>query len=127
MCLAEIRPKEFAQFFGKEMRLSKVEYAPRRRGVSFGTFRTFLRLDDGKSYLQLDDMFQRVHDALPPYTLPFARDHAGDFFCIVGKGDRHGRIVWWDHEREVGDNRVEDVADSFEHFLSAITEFSDDD
>jgi DNA gyrase/topoisomerase IV subunit B len=27
--LGEISPKEFAQFIGKEMRLSKVEYAPR--------------------------------------------------------------------------------------------------
>ena len=27
--LGEISPKEFAQFIGKEMRLSKVEYAPK--------------------------------------------------------------------------------------------------
>jgi hypothetical protein len=27
--LGEISPKDFAQFTGKEMRLSKVEYAPR--------------------------------------------------------------------------------------------------
>ena len=27
--LGEISPKEFAQFIGEEMRLSKVEYAPR--------------------------------------------------------------------------------------------------
>ena len=27
--LGEISPKEFAQFIGREMRLSKVEYAPR--------------------------------------------------------------------------------------------------
>ena len=84
----------------------------------------FYRLDDGPSYRQLDATFNLVHDALPPFTLPIARDHAGNFFCIVVAGEREGHIVWWDHERVMGDHHVEDVADSLNHFMGAITEFS---
>jgi hypothetical protein len=87
----------------------------------------FLRLDDGEDYLQLDSTFSRVHHALPPYMIPFARDLGGNFFCIVVRGTLIGRIVWWDHEREVGDHRVEDVAESFGDFMSAMTKLSDDD
>lgn len=86
----------------------------------------FLRLDNSVDYFQLDSTFERVHNALPPNTLPFARDLAGNFFCIVVAGDRNGRVVWWDREREIGDNHVEDVADSLDDFMRALTEFSDD-
>jgi DNA gyrase/topoisomerase IV subunit B len=36
--LGEISPKEFAQFISKEMRLSKVEYAPRTETAGIFTF-----------------------------------------------------------------------------------------
>ena len=87
----------------------------------------FLRLDDGADYLQLDSTFKRVHEALPSGMVPFARDIAGNFYCIVVLEAQAGRIVWWDHEREVGDHHVEDVAASFDDFMSSLTEFSDDD
>ncbi len=35
---SEISPKEFAQFIGKEMRLSKVEYAPKPEAVPIFNF-----------------------------------------------------------------------------------------
>lgn len=81
------------------------------------TVRDFFRLDHGADYLQLDSTFERVHDALPKGMLPFARDMAGNFYCIVVTGAQAGRIVWWNHEREFGDNRVEDVAPSFREFM----------
>ena len=86
-----------------------------------------MRLDDGADYLQLDSTFKRVHDALPSGMAPFATDIADNFYCIVVTGARAGRVVWWDHEREVGDHHVEDVAASFDDFMSSLTEFSDDD
>jgi hypothetical protein len=58
---------------------------------------------------------------------PFATDIADNFYCIVVTGAQAGRVVWWDHEREVGDHHVEDVADSFDDFMSRLTEFSGDD
>lgn len=87
----------------------------------------FLRLDDDADYLQLDSTYSRVHNALPPNMVPFARDLGGNFFCIVVTGARDGRIVWWDHERRVGDHHIEDVAASLDEFMNAMTEFSDDD
>jgi SMI1 / KNR4 family (SUKH-1) len=81
--------------------------------------REFLRLDDGADYLQLDSTFKRVHAALPSGMVPIASDIAGNFYCIVVMEAQAGRIVWWDHEREVGDHHVEDVAASFDDFMSS--------
>ena len=38
----EISPKEFAQFIGKEMRLSKVEYAPRAESGPIFNFQSLI-------------------------------------------------------------------------------------
>jgi len=84
------------------------------------TVREFLRLDHGADYLQLDSTFERVHDALPKGMVPFARDTAGNFYCIVVTGPQVGRVVWWNHEREVGDNHVQDVAASFREFMVSL-------
>ena len=91
------------------------------------TVQDFLRLDDGAGYLQLDSVYERVGHALPKGLIPFASDIAGDFYCIVLSGAKAGRIVWWDHERDVGDDHVEDVAASLDDFMSSLTVFSDDD
>jgi cell wall assembly regulator SMI1 len=90
------------------------------------TVQDFLRLDDGADYLQLDSTFERVRHALPQGVIPFAADIAGNFYCIVLRGAKAGRVVWWDHEREVGDDHVEDIAASLDDFMSSLTGFSDD-
>jgi hypothetical protein len=89
------------------------------------TVQEFLRLDGGPAYLQLDSTYALVHDALPPGMVPFATDIAGNFYCVV-TGARDGRIVWWNHERKVGDNHVKEIAASFDDFMGSLTEFSGD-
>jgi hypothetical protein len=53
--LGEISPKEFAQFIGKQMRLSKVEYAPRTR------VRAHLQFLHGQKHARA----QRLHHGQP--------------------------------------------------------------
>ena len=49
--LGEISPKEFAQFIGKEMRLSKVEYAPRAESGPIFTFYMGKNTPERKDYI----------------------------------------------------------------------------
>src|SRR5215510_9101773 len=49
--LGEISPKEFAQFIGKEMRLSKVEYAPKPEHVPLLNFYMGKNTPERKDYI----------------------------------------------------------------------------
>ena len=49
--LGEISPKEFAQFIGKEMRLSKVEYAPKAESGPIFTFYMGKNTPERKDYI----------------------------------------------------------------------------
>ena len=49
--LGEISPKEFAQFIGKEMRLSKVEYAPRAEASGILSFYMGKNTPERKDYI----------------------------------------------------------------------------
>src|SRR5437867_12137842 len=49
--LGEISPKEFAQFIGKEMRLSKVEYAPKVESGPIFTFYMGKNTPERKDYI----------------------------------------------------------------------------
>jgi DNA gyrase subunit B/topoisomerase-4 subunit B len=49
--LGEISPKEFAQFIGKEMRLSKVEYAPKTEAFGILTFYMGKNTPERKDYI----------------------------------------------------------------------------
>ena len=50
-CLVEISPKEFAQFIGKQMRLSKIEYAPRAESAPIFNFYIGKNTPERKDYI----------------------------------------------------------------------------
>jgi len=49
--LGEISPKEFAQFIGKQMRLSRVEYSPRLEAAGILTFYMGKNTPERKDYI----------------------------------------------------------------------------
>lgn len=59
--LGEISPKEFAQFIGKEMRLSKVEYAPRAAAAPVFSFYMGKNTPERKDYI-MDHLVVPVED-----------------------------------------------------------------
>ena len=74
-------------------------------------------LGDGASYLQVDENYRLVGDVIPKATVAIADDGAGNLFlldCRLGSG----RVDWWDHEQNLGEDRVEMAASSFTEFLS---------
>jgi hypothetical protein len=82
--------------------------------------RATLTLDAGADTYQLDRVYDLVGDVLPPATLPFAEDWGGNFYCVLLSGPTTGAVVYWDHERDEDDFRVQPVADSIEAFYSAL-------
>jgi SMI1-KNR4 cell-wall len=82
--------------------------------------RTTFRLDSGGKEDQLDRVYELVGDVLPPGALPFAEDWGDNLYCLMLSGPRAGQVVFWDHERDEGDHRVEPVADSIEAFLAGL-------
>ncbi|HEX7654463.1 MAG TPA: toprim domain-containing protein [Verrucomicrobiae bacterium] len=59
--LGEISPKEFAQFIGKQMRLSKVEYAPRAESTPIFNFFMGKNTPERKDYI-MDSLVVPVED-----------------------------------------------------------------
>src|SRR5215469_935 len=59
--LGEISPKEFAQFIGKDMRLSKVEYAPRGESAPILNFYMGKNTPERKDYI-MDSLVVPVED-----------------------------------------------------------------
>jgi len=59
--LNESSPKEFAQFIGKEMRLSKVEYAPRAESTPILNFYMGKNTPERKDYI-MDKLVVPVED-----------------------------------------------------------------
>jgi hypothetical protein len=86
--------------------------------------RHFHELSDREEHCQLDVKCRLVSDVLPPFAVPVASDHAGNFFCLFVHGECQGQVVWWDHERELGDYKTERVATSFSEFVASIREFA---
>lgn len=82
--------------------------------------RTLYELADGGLDDQLDRVYSLVGDVLPAYALPIGEDWGGNFYCLITHGDSAGHVVWWNHERELGDDRTEPVAPSFAAFSGGL-------
>ncbi len=88
--------------------------------------RTTFLLDGSGGEQQLDAVYARVGDVLPPGVLPFASDWADNFFCLVVTGRGRGKVVYWDHEREEGDHRVKILASSLAKFIAGLAPVEED-
>ena len=112
-------PQSYIQFLQTANRYGEGSKSVRFRGELW-PIRNFFQLSEGAPDDQLDACYLSVYDVLPPFTLPIAEDWAGNFFLLVIGGQGAGRIVWWDHERDAGDDSVELVTESFSKFIDAL-------
>ncbi|SFI16956.1 SMI1 / KNR4 family (SUKH-1) [Collimonas sp. OK307] len=82
--------------------------------------RVLFEIGDVAAYDQVDHVFEAVGDVLPTGMFPVADDSSGNLYLIdVAQG---ARVIWWSHERERTDNRVDEVATSFSEFLTLVRE-----
>jgi hypothetical protein len=82
--------------------------------------RTTFGLDSGDRNDQLDVLYALVGDVLPIGALPFAADWGDKSYCLILSGRQLGQVVWWDDERDRGDNSVESVAESLGEFFARL-------
>jgi hypothetical protein len=80
--------------------------------------RTLFELGDGPNTTQLDEIYRLVGDVLPVGTIAIADDIGGNLYLLDYLG--RGGVLWWDHEQDLGEDRVERVADSFTGFLADL-------
>ena len=86
----------------------------------------FLEIGDGAAFRQIDETYRIVGDVMPDGMLPFAVDIGENFFLIDCRpGPESGAVFWWDHEQDLGEDRVEKVADSFSGFLEDLAPETD--
>ncbi len=79
-------------------------------------------LHDGPDYSRLDKAAQGMREFLPDDLIPIGSDPGGNVFCLSVKGDRHGQVFFWNHERSEGDLSVEYLASSFTDFVENMKE-----
>jgi len=83
--------------------------------------RHILEIGDAKDYLQVDDCYALVGDVLPDGMLAVADDRGGNLYLLDCRaGPSTGAVYWWDHEQELGEDRVALVAKSFPEFLAVL-------
>ena len=83
--------------------------------------RCIFEIGDAESYLQVDDCYELVGDVLPDGMLPVGEDQGGNLYLLDCRtGASTGAVYWWDHEQELGEDRVELVATSFPEFLAVL-------
>lgn len=76
--------------------------------------------NDEPLHSNVAEVLRLVQDVIPPGTLPIAEDWSGNMYLLVCKGTNQGHVVWWSHERELGDISVDRVANSFSQFKALI-------
>jgi hypothetical protein len=78
-------------------------------------------IGDDEDYRQLDGCYELVGDVLPEGMLAVGEDQGGNLYLLDCRtGPSTGAVYWWDHEQELGEDRVELVATSFPEFLAVL-------
>jgi hypothetical protein len=84
-------------------------------------------IGDAEDYRQLDHCYELVGDVLPDGMLAVADDQGGNLYLLDCRaGPSTGAVYWWDHQQELGEDRVELVATSFPEFLATLVPDSDE-
>src|SRR5262245_17245721 len=66
------------------------------------------------------NLYRRVGDVLPRGAVPFASDWGDNLYCLMLSGPYAEQVVYWDHERDEGDHRVEPVTGSVDEFYAGL-------
>lgn len=84
--------------------------------------RSLFELGSGSKDYQADEIYRLVGDVLPSSSLPVADDWAGNFYLLICSEAQAGSVVWWNHERDLNDFSVQEVANSFAAFLGLLAD-----
>jgi SMI1 / KNR4 family (SUKH-1) len=71
-------------------------------------------------YSSVTEVLRLVGDVIPANSVPVAEDWSGNMYLLMYVGPNRGQVVWWNHEREIGDFSVDHVARSFSEFKGLL-------
>jgi hypothetical protein len=88
----------------------------------------FYGIHDGRKTERLDRALEVYDERIPADLIPIATDAFSNKICIGWKGEREGKIYFWDHEDELDEDGdfVQDyrnvflVANSLQEFLDSL-------
>ena len=90
-------------------------------------FGSFFGFEEGVDHLEGN--IQQYYERIPDSIVPIADDNAGNLICMGIRGDREGKIFFWDHETEItarvmlGEKEYESVSvDDYWENVSLIAE-----
>ncbi len=94
---------------------------------------SFYGIHNGREHHQLDRACETYEDRVPADLIPIASDACGNNICIGWKGEREGKVYFWDHEDELDEDGdfVQDyrnvylVANSLQEFLDNLMTLED--
>lgn len=73
-------------------------------------------------HLDLEARLARYEDGrLPDGLVPVADADGGNLVCVSVRADDSGTVWFWDHERELPDESVVQVASDFDAFVADLT------
>ena len=117
-------PQDYRAFLGRHREDAECPQQVVSTNADYWGVRSLFEIGDGEKYLQVDEAYKAVGAVIPEGTIAIAEDSSGNLYlldCRLGAGG----VYWWDHERDLGDDRVEKVADSFTGFLASLIPESD--
>ncbi len=94
---------------------------------------SFYGIHDGPETKRLDRACKVYDERIPADLIPIAYDANGNAICIGCKGEREGKIYFWDHEDELDEDgclRYDDcdvflVANSLQELLDSVMTLED--
>jgi hypothetical protein len=83
--------------------------------------RSLFEVGRGSKLVQVDEVHRLVGDVLPGGLVPVGEDRGGNLYLLDARPHAgRGAVYWWDHEQELGEDRIEKVADSFGSFRELL-------
>ncbi|MBK9266108.1 MAG: SMI1/KNR4 family protein [Polyangiaceae bacterium] len=94
---------------------------------------SFYGIHDGEKVDRLEWACEVYDERIPADLIPIADDANGNAICIGWKGEREGKIYFWDHEDEIDENgcfrqdyrNVYLMANSLQEFLDNLMTHED--
>ncbi len=62
----------------------------------------------------------------PQWLIPLANDESGNFFCYSVKPESRGKIYYYNHEFEYGENNTTYLANNIFDFINALDYYDED-
>lgn len=98
-------------------------------GSNTSALKQIYGIHNGPYWANLEDAIDCYQGRMPEEFIPFGDDPMGNAFIICTSGENEGKVYFWDHENEYGEqphyDNITFLADSFYKLLENLQEWVD--